>query len=87
MIEEDWDDYLEEYSVKEPFGVGVKAIKLREEDVDDELLKECVEKYIVSEVSKGYFITHEDIEKHQEVINEHGIEAYLQKRLELLGDE
>lgn len=87
MMESDWEDYLDKYRIKYPFGGGLKAIKVREEDVDDELLEKCVENHIVSEVSKGYFITHEDIEEHQEVINEHGIEAYLEKRLEMVGDE
>jgi hypothetical protein len=87
MIGSDWDDYLDEYRIKTPFGGGLKAIKIREEEVSDELLQECVENYIVSEVSKGYFITHEDIERHLEVINEHGMEPYLQKRLEVLDDQ
>lgn len=87
MMESDWDDYLDEYSIKYPFGGGLKAIKVRGEEVDDELLEECVENHIVSEVSKGYFITHEDIERHLEVIKEHGIEAYLEKRLELVENE
>lgn len=86
MIESDWDDYLDEYSINYLFDGDLKAIQVREDDVDDELLGECVQNYIISEISKGYFITHEDIEEHQEVINEHGMEAYLQKRLELVSD-
>jgi hypothetical protein len=87
MIESDWDNYLNEYSIEYPFGGDLKAIKVREDDVDSELLSECVEKHIVSEVSKGYYITHEYIERHLEAIKEHGIEAYLEKRLELVEDE
>jgi hypothetical protein len=87
MIESDWNDYLDEYSIKYPFDGDLKAIKVREEEVDSELLSECVENHIVSEVSKGYYITHEDIEQHLEVINEHSMEAYLEKRLELVEDE
>jgi hypothetical protein len=86
MIESDWDDYLDEYSIDYIFDGDLTAIQVQEEDVDDELLRECVQNYIISEISEGYFITHEDIEEHQEVINEHGIEAYLQKRLELVND-
>jgi hypothetical protein len=87
MIESDWDDYLEEYRIKHPFGGDLKAIKVREDDVDSELLSECVDSYIVTELSNGYYITHEDIEDHLEIINEHGMEAYLEKRIELVRDE
>ena len=88
-VESDWDDYLDanEYSINHPLGGDLKAIEIREDEVDSELLSKCVKKYIVPEVSKGYYITHEDIENHQEVINEHGIEAYLEKRLEEVKHE
>lgn len=86
-IESDWENFLEKYSIEYPFDADLKAIKIREDDVNDELLKECVEDYIISKVSMGYFITDEDIEQHLEVINEHGMEAYLKKRLELLENE
>jgi hypothetical protein len=85
-IEEDWDAYIEEYSIKYPFD-DLKAIEVDRDDVDSELIKECVDSYVISEISKGYFITHEDIERHLEHIDEHGMEAYLEKRLELVEDE
>lgn len=87
MIKSDWDDYLDEYSIEYPLDGSLKAIKIREDEVDSELLSECVESYIVTELSNGYYITHEDIEDHLEIINEHGMEAYLEKRLELVRDE
>jgi len=87
MVESDWDDYLDEYKIKHPLGGGLKAIKVREDKIDSKLLSECVENHIVSDVSKGYYITHENIEWHLEAIKEHGIEAYLEKRLELVEDE
>lgn len=87
MIESDWDDYLDEYNIEYPFHGRLKAIKIREDDVDNELLTQCVEKHIVSKVSKGHFITHEDLEQHLKDIKEHGMEAYLEKRLELVEDE
>jgi len=85
-IEEDWDAYTEEDSIKYPFA-DLKAIEVDKDDVDRELIDKCVENYVLSEVSKGYFITHENIEQHLEVINEHGMEAYLQKRLEVLNEQ
>jgi hypothetical protein len=87
MTELDWMDDWDDYRITYPFGEGLPAIEVREDDIDDELLRECAEKYIVSEVAKGYYITHENIEQHKEVISEHGIEAYLKKRLELVEDE
>jgi hypothetical protein len=87
MMESDWDDYLGKHSIRYPFDGSLKAIEVDEDDVDSELLKECVNNYVISEVSKGYFVTHEDIERHLEVINEHGMEAYLEKRLEVFNDQ
>ena len=69
----DWTDAMDRYSISHLFGDSLKAIEINEDDV--------------VEVVKGYYITHEDIEEHLEVINEHGMEAYLQKRLELVSDE
>ena len=83
----DWTDAMDRYSIGHPFGDFVKAIEINEDDVDEELLETCVENFVVAEVAKGYYITHEDIEEHLDVINEHGMEAYLQKRLELMSDE
>ena len=85
-IEEDWDAYIEECSIKCPFG-DLKAIELDKDDVNSGLIDKCIDNYVISEVSNGYVITHEDIEQHLEVINEHGMEAYLEKRLELVEDE
>jgi hypothetical protein len=87
MTESEWMGDFDYYSIVYPFVDWLQAIKIREDDVSDELLSECVEKHIVSEVAKGYYVTHEDIEQHQEIINEHGIETYLEKRLELVEDE
>jgi hypothetical protein len=87
MTEPDWSSAIDRYTITYPFGDTPRAIKINEEDVDDELLQACVEQYIISKVAKGYYITHEDIEQHLEVINEHGIEAYLEKRLERAEDE
>jgi len=83
----DWTDAMDRYSISHLFGDSLKAIEINEDDVDEELLETCVENFVVAEVAKGYYITHEDIEEHLEVINEHGMEAYLQKRLELVSDE
>jgi hypothetical protein len=87
MTEPEWMEEFEEHPIRELFGSEVKAIKIIESDVGDELLTECVKNYIVAEVATGYFITHEHIEEHQEVIKEHGMEAYLRKRLEVLDDQ
>lgn len=83
----DWTDAMDRYSISHPFGDFLKTIEINEDDVDEELLETCIETFVVAEVVKGYYITHEDIEEHLEVINEHGMEAYLQKRLELVSDE
>lgn len=85
-IESDWDDYLSEYRIRHPFTGEFKAIKISEDDVGEELLEKCIGKHVVAEVSKGYFISPRDIEKHLEVINERGMKAYLEKRLELVED-
>jgi hypothetical protein len=85
-IEEDWDAHIEEYSINYPFG-DLKAIELDKDDVNSELIDKCIDNYVISEVSNGYVITHEDIEQHLEVINEHGMEAYLQKRLEVVNEQ
>lgn len=77
---------FEEYPIREPFGGGLKAIKISEDKLGDELLTECVENHIVAEVAAGHFITHKNIEEHQKVLQEHGMEAYLEKRLELVDD-
>lgn len=83
----EWTSVFDEYTISYPFGDSLKAIRIREDDVDNQLLEECVEDLLVSEVAKGYYITHEDIEDHLKVINEHGIEPYLKKRLEMVADE
>ena len=83
----DWTDAMDRYSISHLFGDSLKAIEINEGDVDEELLETCVENVVVAEVAKGYYITHEDIEEHLEVINEHGREAYLQKRLEVVNEQ
>jgi len=86
MTEPEWVDELDKYKISQPFAGSLKAIKIREDEIDDELLDICIENYIISKVEKGYFITHEDIEQHLEIIEEHGMETYLEKRLEVLDE-
>lgn len=83
----EWASALDEYSISYPFGGALKAIEVDEADVDDELLERCIEERIIPDVAEGYFITYQNIEKHLEVIKEHGMEAYLEKRLEKVDDE
>ena len=87
MTNQGWEDSLDWYSIKYPFGDHLKAIEINQDEVNDRLVEECVQRYIVAETASGYLITHKDIEKHLEVINDHGMEAYLKKRLELVENE
>lgn len=86
MTEPEWASAFDDYFITYPFGDCLKAIKIDEDDMDEDLLEACVQKFVVAEVAKGYYLTHEDIEKHLKVINEHGLEPYLEKRLEMIED-
>lgn len=87
MSDSDWIEDLDKYHISRPFGEFFEAIKINEDDVDNELLTECVENFVVAEVAAGYFIAPENIEQHLEAINEHGVEAYLEERLRRVQDE
>jgi hypothetical protein len=85
-IEEDWDAYTEEYRVKNPFG-DLKAIEVDKSDVNSELIDECIEMFIISEVSEGCFLAPKNIEHHLKIVNEYGIEPYLEERLRRVKNE
>ena len=87
MTNQGWEESLDWYTVKYPFNDDLKAIEVDQDDVDDRVLKKCVQKYVVVETAGKYIITHENIGEHLEVINERGMEAYLKKRLELVKNE
>jgi hypothetical protein len=87
MPESDWTEEFGKYHISRPFGKYFQAIEINEDDVDSELLAECVENFVVAEVAAGYIIAPENIEQHLEVIKDHGMEAYLKERLRRVQDE
>jgi hypothetical protein len=86
-MEEAMEEVAEDkYEYTYPFGQRYfPAIEIGKEDIDEQLFEWCIDAWIISEVSKGYFITHSDLDEHFEFIDEYGIETYLERRLEGIG--
>jgi hypothetical protein len=83
----DWTGELYTYHSSTKFGGSLEVIEIGEDDVNSELLSKCVDHFVVSEVTKGYFIAPKNIEDHLTAINEHGLEPYLEERLRRVQNE
>lgn len=84
---DDWIDEPNTYDSSTKLGGSLEVIEIDEDDVDNELLSRCVDHFVVSEVTKGYFIAPENIEDHLTAINEYGLEPYLEERLRRVQNE
>jgi hypothetical protein len=76
------EDYNQKHHITYPLGQSLPVIEIDQDQVNDELIEECIDRRILADVASGVLLSHPELEHQQRVINEIGIEDYLRGRLE-----